>query len=529
MLITRPSILVSLSALAVILLQAAGAAQTLDSLTRIQNYTAQRVSSSDSSGGNLDMRRVEAGKALTLAEIEGPAEITHIWFTHMYPSRSSLRKLVLRIWFDDIEDPCVEAPLGDFFGLGHAQTYAYASQPLAVGTHGGLNSYWRMPFTKRARIEVANDGAQDCVALYYQIDYRKLARPPRDGLRFFAAYRQAFPPENGTPYIIMETDGGRGHFVGCNLSVEQKDEGWWGEGDVRIYVDGESHASIEGTGTEDDFGGAWCYSHEFSFPQFGAPLRGRFNASGILERCTPDLRGKDLDPWKWPQAWQVGDLWNIYRYHISDPIPFRESIRVGIEHGWQGNDQHNWYSSVAYWYQAGYPSSRTALPPVAERMPAYLRPHASDDGRWEAENLVDVAETSAGAVIEAGMHFWGEMFSGQHGLQWDAAAAGDTITLPFSVPRPGKYTIKARPCRGEAGGRFTLALNDLPAGEPIDLYQAPPFPGPFEITVAETDLQAGNHTIKIVALEPREDAKGCRLLLDWIQGSDGTASEQKPK
>jgi len=273
-------------------------AQNLDDLLRVQRFTAHRASSSDPSGGNLDMRRVDAGQSLTLAELQGPGVITHIWFTYLYPSRSALRKLVLRIYFDDLSEACVEAPLGDFFGLGHAQSYAYASQPLAVGTHGGLNSYWPMPFASKARLVVANEGAQDCNALYFQIDYRKLEQPLPDGLHFFATYRQAFPPEKGKPYLILQTDGGRGHFAGCNLSIEQQDQSWWGEGDVAMYVDGEAKPSIAGTGSEDDFGGAWCYSHEFSYAQFGAPLRARFNATGILEHCTADLKGQQLAQWR---------------------------------------------------------------------------------------------------------------------------------------------------------------------------------------------------------------------------------------
>ena len=156
---------------------------------------------------------------------------------------------MLRIYFDDLPEPCVEAPLGDFFGLGHAQTYAYASQPLAVGTHSGLNSYWPMPFAAKARLVVANEGAQDCNALYFQIDYRTLDQPLPDGLHFFAAYRQAFPPLKEKPYQILQTDGGQGHFAGCNLSVEQQDEGWWGEGDVAMFIDGEAKPSIAGTGS----------------------------------------------------------------------------------------------------------------------------------------------------------------------------------------------------------------------------------------------------------------------------------------
>jgi hypothetical protein len=492
-------------------------AQNLDDLLHVQKFTAHRASSSDPSGGNMDMRRVNAGQSLTLAELTGPGVITHIWFTHMYPSRSSLRKLVLRIYFDDLPEPCVEAPLGDFFGLGHAQTYAYASQPLAVGTHSGLNSYWRMPFAAKARLVVANEGAQDCNALYFQIDYRTLEQPLPDGLHFFAAYRQAFPPEKGKPYLILQTDGGQGHFAGCNLSVEQQDEGWWGEGDVAMFVDGEAKPSIAGTGSEDDFGGAWCYSHEFGYSQFGAPLRGRFSEAGILEHCTPDLKGKDLTQWHWPAAWKPGDLWNVYRYHLADPVPFRKSLLVNIEHGWQGNERSDWYSSVAYWYQTGRPSARAAWPATKDRMPLYLRPHDHGGGRWEGEDLVDAATATSGKVEEAGMEFWGELFSGQYALSWDADKTNATLTLPFSVEKAGRYSIVARLSRAESGGTFQFQVDELKTTDPITLYQPSPIPGLFETATADANLAAGPHVLKFISLPPDERAKGKRLLLDKFQ------------
>jgi len=491
----------------------------LDHLLRVQDYTARRVSSADPSGGNLDMRRVEAGKSLTLAELPGPGIVTHIWFTHLYPSRSGLRKLVLRIYFDDLPEPCVEAPLGDFFGLGHAQTYAYASQPLAVGTHGGLNCYWPMPFAKTARLVVSNEGAQDCSALYFQIDYRTLAKPLPDDLHFFAAYRQEFPPVKGKPYLILETDGGRGHFAGCNLSVEQRDESWWGEGDITIHVDGEARPSLAGTGSEDDFGGAWCYSHEFSYPQFGAPLRARFNAQGVLEHCTPDLKDKALTQWRWPEAWKPGDLWNVYRYHVADPVPFRKSVRVEIEHGWQGNERADWYSSVAYWYQTGRPAVRAALPAVKDRLPYYLRARDQGGGRWEAENLVDDAVATGGTVQEAGMEFWGDLFSERYALQWEAGKTNDILTVPFTVSQAGRHRVTVRLARGEAGGAFTLQVDDLKPGEPVDLFQAGAIPGLFETLAGEGNLAAGAHALKFTCLTPDSRAKGKRLLLDKLQVS----------
>ncbi len=521
----RTTALCATTALLILLNARATTGQSLNDLLRIQDHTARRASSADPSGGNLDMRRVEAGKTLTLAELQGPGVINHIWFTFMYPSRSALRKLVLRIYFDDLAEPCVEAPLGDFFGLGHAQIYAYASLPLAVGTHGGLNCYWPMPFAEKTRLTVTNEGAQDCIALYYQIDYRKLDKPLPDGLHFFAAYRQAFPCEKGKPYVLLETRGGAGHYVGCNLSIEQQDESWWGEGDVRVYVDGQADPSIAGTGSEDDFGGAWCYSHEFAYPQFGTPLRARINRQGTLDRCTPDLHGKDLDQWRWPQAWKPGDLWNVYRYHLVDPVPFKKSILVNIEHGWQNNERADWYSSVAYWYQTGSPTARPALASMKDRTPRYLRPGQRDEGLWETENLVDAAQATGGQVQEAGMEFWGDLFSGQYGLQWNAGKSGETLTLPFSVPKAGRYRITARLCRTEPGGRFRLAVDDLPATEPVNLHQPPPFPGPFETVVADADLGAGQHLLKCISMDPEPKSKGQQLLIDWLRVEQPAATQ----
>ncbi|HOA73357.1 MAG TPA: DUF2961 domain-containing protein [Phycisphaerae bacterium] len=499
--------------------------QSLEHLMRFQDYTAHRATSSDPSGGNLDMRRVDAGRTLTLAELDGPGVITHIWFTLLHPSRGALRQMVFRVYFDDMPEPCVEAPLGDFFGLGHAQTYAYASEPLAVGTNKGMNCYWPMPFARKARLTVSNDGRQDCLSLYYQIDYRKLDRPAADGLYFHAAYRQAFPPAKGEPYVILDTDGGRGHFVGCNLSIEQQDESWWGEGDIRIYVDGEQTPSIAGTGSEDDFGGAWCYSHEFAFAWFGAPLRARFNTQGVLEHCTPDLRGKDLTQWRWPEAWKPGDLWNVYRYHVADPVPFRKSILVNIEHGWKNNERADWYSSVAYWYQTGTPSKRVALPAVEDRIPKYLRPQARGQGRWEAEDLVDSAQASAGKLQEAGMEFWGDLFSHRYALEWNANAPGDTLVLPFTVAGAGRYGVTVRLTRIEPGGIFTVALDDHPPTEPVNLYGPPPFPDLFELTLSPASLEPGKHTLTFTFKGADEKSKGKRLLLDKFHVHDAAASQ----
>jgi hypothetical protein len=506
------------------LIAATGNTQALDGLIRQQTHKAHRIASSDPAGGNFDMRRIEPGQSLELAKITGPAIINHLWFTIMYESRTALRKLVLRIYFDDSKTPAVEAPLGDFFGLGHALSYSYASQPLAVGTHTGLNSYWLMPFAKSARIVVANEGKQVCQAFYFQIDYQDRVEVPKPVMYFHAQYRQEFPPSKGKTYTILEAAGASGHYVGCNLSIEQRDESWWGEGDMRIYVDGETTPSIAGTGSEDDFSGAWCYSHEFSFPQFGAPLRSRFDATGLLQHCTPDLKGKDLDQWKWPVAWQPGDLWNVYRYHITDPVPFQKSVRVDIEHGYINNERSDWMSSVAYWYQSMPQGTNPVLASVADRMPYYVRPREHPKGVFEAENFADTAPATSGIVLEAGMEFWGTLFSGRSGLQWKTETTGSVLDLSVELAKEGTYDVSVRAARNEPGGSFTVSLDDAVTTSPVDLFQQGPFLGMIDIPLGTLQLTTGTHHLKFQAHSKHEKQEAMKLLLDRIDLAETTAS-----
>jgi hypothetical protein len=315
----------------------------LGDLPQLKTFEAGRVSSVDPSGGNADGRQdkpIQPGETRTLAEIEGAGAITHVWVTIASKDPHHLRNLVWRMYWDGEESPSVETPIGDFFGLGHAKYYQYASLPIQIGTNNGLNCFWRMPFGDGAKVTVTNEGPDPVDAFYYYIDYQTYDSLPADVGRFHAQYRQAFPCPPGENYTFLEAEG-RGHYVGVNLSIHNRADGWWGEGDDMIYVDGGDEPEFKGTGSEDYFCGAWCYGEPFSNPYFGCPLRGEH---------------------------KINELWNVYRYHVEDPIPFKHRIRVTIEHG-HANDQGNDYSSVAYWYQTEPHGSFPALPPVEARLP----------------------------------------------------------------------------------------------------------------------------------------------------------------
>ena len=492
------------------------AAETLDDLPLQKDYQAARESSFDRSGGNYDMRAVAPGQTLVVADLKGPGCITHIWFTQMYPAHGALRKLALRIYFDGAATPCVQAPLGDFFGLGHAATYSYASEAQAVGTQGGLNSFWKMPFARSARVTVTNEGRQPCPALYYYVDYRKFDKPQPGAACFHAVYRQAMPCEVGKPYTIMDATG-RGHYVGCNLSVEQNAEGWWGEGDDLFFIDGETTPSMWGTGSEDYFAGAWCFGTEYSFPYLGMPLRARPNADGGLDRCGPELKLEKSPEWLWPQAWRKGDLWNVYRYHVQDPVPFRKSLRLAIEHGADKNERTDSYSSVAYWYQDEPHVPPPDMPPASERMPHYLRLQDRGNGLYEGEDFVDETTATGGRVTEAGMGFWGNLCSRQAALEWNPGGKGESLSLPLASGPTGWEAIEVAFLCTKRSGIFQPILDGQAVGGPIDLLQDAVIPAVRKQTLKCGVPPGGPHVLTFECKGANPKAEGLQLAIDTVR------------
>jgi hypothetical protein len=353
-------------ALMMIPLQGSAQDQWQPDVTRQQNYVPHRISSTDPTGANRDARRVEPGTTLTVMDADGPAAISHVWFTIADNEAYHLKRIVLRIYWDGEQTPSVEAPIGDFFGLGLGAYHSWQSQMLSVSSIKALNSYFPMPFARHAKITVTNEGEQAINSLYYNIDYRSYDRPlPPDTLYFHAQYRQAQPTRgwtsdwktNGQPsinnkpnltgednYVWMDAIG-HGQFVGVTMSVLQNQDGWWGEGDDMFFIDGAKAPTITGTGSEDYFLGAWDFGGEpFSYALYGAPVVG---------------------------AEVAGSRSSVYRFHLDSPIPFAKSFKATIEHGHANVRSDNFYS-VAYWYQGEPHAPFPALPPVDARLPVLV-------------------------------------------------------------------------------------------------------------------------------------------------------------
>jgi hypothetical protein len=320
-------------------------------LTQPKDYRSMRSSSFDRTGGNADFLHLAPKEVATLLDASGPGVVSHLWMTIASPDPAHLSTLVLRMYWDGEGSPSVEAPVGAFFGLGLGQYVDYESTPLAVAPAKALNAFFPMPFRGHARITVSNEGASPVDALYFNVDYSALRGDlPADTLYFHAQYRQASPASaalnDGTNltgadnYVFLEAQG-RGHFVGVTLSVIQSEDGWWGEGDDMFFVDGEVLPTINGTGSEDYFLGAWDFGGKpFAYASFGAPVVG---------------------------AERAGERWSVYRFHLDAPITFEQSLRATIEHG-HANGRADDYASVAYWYQTEPHAPFPPLPDLPRRM-----------------------------------------------------------------------------------------------------------------------------------------------------------------
>ncbi len=356
----------------------------LSSLTRVKKARSLRASSWDTTGRNNDAWSIQPDEARVLAEIKGPGCINHIWMTQ----RDGYRNVLLCIFWDDEEHPSVLCPLGDFFGLGHEIVNSYDSLLFSASTNGNnqfntgcaLNCYVQMPFNKSARVEFVNEGDEPH-RQYFYIDYELYDQSLGDDVAYFHAQFRRENPCDGwgheirvnTPeanivnterlawdnnYLILKAEG-RGHYIGCNLSITNFQGTWWGEGDDMIWVDGYKWPpDLHGTGSEDYLNQAWGIQ----------PNAFRHNGSSIYERDT--------------NGYQTS-----YVFHLENPVRFEKEIRATIEHG-HGNHLRNGMSSVAYWYQLE-PHKPFGILPVQQRKPILK----DENGEWVIDETAQTSQS----------------------------------------------------------------------------------------------------------------------------------------
>ncbi len=284
-----------------------------------------------------------AEETVTLADIGGSGVIQHIWIT---VREAAYRDCILRMYWDGEETPSVEVPLGDFFCCGHSLRAKINSLPVAVNPSGGMNSYWPMPFCNGARITIENQRWEEIPGFFYQITWAE-TEVPDDAAYLHAQWRRAMGTRECPEHMILDGIQGKGQYVGTYLAWVQFSDGWWGEGEIKFFIDGDTqYPTICGTGTEDYFGGAWGFGDTFSTAFLGYPL--------------------------WQKEEGKVPKHGLYRWHIMDPIRFDEDLRVTMQElGWWPNRCYepltDDVSSVGYWYQLEPHGAFPQMPPLHER------------------------------------------------------------------------------------------------------------------------------------------------------------------
>jgi Protein of unknown function (DUF2961) len=296
---------------------------------------------------------IKAHTTFTIAEINGPGSIQHIWMTPTGVWRNS----IIRFYWDDEKQPSVEAPVGDFFGMGWNQYAPLRSLAVCVNPGSAFNCYWPMPFRKKCRITMENID-NSSMMLYYQVDYI-LTEVPSDAAYFHAQFRRVNPLPEKSVFVLLDGVQGHGQYVGTYLAWGVHNNGWWGEGEIKFYMDGDTdYPTICGTGTEDYF----CGSYDFDTKQK--------NANGIEEvRYTEfnSLYSGLAQVLRGDGQYNVSQRFGLYRWHITDPIRFEKNLRVTIQAlGWRSGGRYlplqDDIASTVFWYQTEPHASYPTLP-----------------------------------------------------------------------------------------------------------------------------------------------------------------------
>ncbi|MCY2995090.1 MAG: DUF2961 domain-containing protein [Planctomycetota bacterium] len=469
---------------------------------------------------NWDNFRVEPGETHVLLDEKGPGVITHIWLTFLGPERQNWapkgsanhQEMLLRMFWDDSPRPAVEAPVGDFFASCFGRRSEVISLPVIVEDADSYNCFWHMPFRKSARIEIVNQSDKPISLLYYNIDWIKKEKVSGDTPYFYSQYRQEYPVQTGQDYVLLETKG-KGHYVGTVLAVRTRSPAWFGEGDEKIYLDGETKPSIWGTGTEDYFLSAWGLKTT-STPYFGVPY---FDQWGI-----------------------VGGHTSAYRWHLNDPLVFNTGIKVTLEHfGWISPDENpqykstSWnereddYASVAFWYQTGESTFTARAPHARERKLANL-----DRLIVRAADFADDKHHGDGSVTTQQL----SLYEGKQLLYLPRQVAGAWLAIPFEVQKQEPLRLLLQMTKSYDFGKYQASLNGVKLGGVIDLYSAKvvdeevhlldfwPEPGAYTVrlectgkNVHSEGYYVGLESVRLRERRPRVAAMAHDKDKDWKQ------------
>jgi hypothetical protein len=486
------------------------AQSVFEDLAKSKEGRSQRSSSAFKKGGvplgddteesNYDRAgTVPPGASATVLDVKGPGAITHMWFTFVAPSPKRPGKsgsanhgeLVIRIYWDGNPRPAVEAPFGDFFASPFGERRPVNSLPVVVEGGDSYNCYWYMPFRKSARIEIANDGDRPLRLLYHNIDWIQ-KDVPADMPYFCARYHQEFPLADGGDYVLLETSG-KGHYVGSVLGIRTRSPLWYGEGDEKIFIDGEATASIWGTGTEDFFNCAMGLE-SCSTPYFGVPLFDQFEI--------------------------IGAKTGAYRWHVADPIVFTKGIKVALEHrSWTSEDENaddkrmswNWreddYSSVAFWYQTGEPSAASPIPNGRERKLPSL-------DRSVAFGKDFTGEKSRG-VGKAAPQDMTDLFDAPQLFYTPGNAEGAWIEIPIEVKRKEPLRLLINASRSPDYGRYQPYLDGVKLGEPLDFYAERPEAREFHLL--DFWPEPGNYVLRLECTGKSVRSEGYSLGVESVR------------
>ena len=314
---------------------------------------------------------IAPGEIKELARIDGTGVIRHIWMTVTdklsEKNRFVFRDLVLRMYWDGEEMPSVECPLGDFFCCGFGRSYPVYSMPVAVLPRNGFNCYFSMPFRTGARITIENQNEETIPSFFFQVDYCLYDELPEAAAYFHAQWRRSKITELGQDHVILDGVRGSGQYVGTFLALSALERYWWGEGEIKFYLDGDDkYPTICGTGTEDYFGGAWSFAalgggkmveQTYSTPFLGYPFYSRHD-----EGVHNDYHNDDCPPMR-----------GLYRFHLPDPICFESDLKVTLQQIGSCHsgifERQDDVATVAYWYQTEPHASFPQLPDRRGRWP----------------------------------------------------------------------------------------------------------------------------------------------------------------